>query len=103
MVAQRSQVTGCVEIVEMVKYGLETWFQDQWIKYLANTADGFSGLLAFAVTAKDVQCTGKPIPGSPVVGKVDNRSLQSGGCLLRAVVILKVPAATKLPIAGIAS
>ena len=77
MVTERCQIAECSGIVEVVKCGMETWSQDQWIEYFADTADGFGGLSTLAVTAKDVQSTGQAIPGSPVLGKFHKSGLKS--------------------------
>ena len=57
-VAEGAQVAQRDRIVEVVKGSMQPWLQDQGIEYLADPADGFSGLLTFTVTTKDVQGTG---------------------------------------------
>ena len=85
----------------MVEYSVETWSQNEWIEYLADTADGFSGLLTFVVTAKHVQGTGQPKPRSPVLRKVRKSGPESCYGLLGTVVILEIPSAAKPPVATV--
>ena len=86
----------------MVECGIETWSQDEWIEYLADTADGFGSLAALVITAKDVQGAGQPIPGSPVLGKFGESGPESCSSLLGMVVVFEIPAAAKPPVTSIA-